>query len=983
MGFATVRLSRTLLLSIIGLLSVAFVAHAADDWPTYMHDFERTGITSAEVKLPLHLQWTHVARHAPQPAWPPPAKQNFWGKKFNLKPRVIYDRAFHVVASNGLVYFGSSAEDTVTCLDLKTGETKWRFFAEGPVRFSPAIHNGRAYFGSDDSYVYCVDAASGKLVWKHLDAPQDLRIPGNGRMISTWPIRSDVMIHANVARFTAGLFPKQGAHQVAIDTTTGKPIARAALNFSPQGYLEQRGQRVYFASGRAGLAYFAQLERRGLSPPKAKDEKKDKTAPRPSTVVGTPTLRFVGGLNQVDAREAKTGKPLWSAKVDGQVYSLAIAGGCLLASTDKGRIYCFGTDKPASSKTIESKPGEFAFDNAAQKELYMSAAAKILEHAKLTDRQGYCLVLGTENGVLAYEIARQSMLRVVCVESDAAKADAARRTLASAGVYGKRVAVHHVDYDKLPYGDWLFNLIISDTALATSKIPGNAVEVMRVLRPGGGVLCIGLTKESNPDTLKTWLGEHAKRTNITTDKGTWATYRSEPLPGAGEWTHLYGDTANRMTSHDEHVGSSLAMQWFGRPGPRLMIDRHLRTMSPLSKAGRLFVPGNDHLFAVDAYNGAPLWDRPMPNFRRVSIGRDTGMLAATDDALYAADATHCHKIDPDTGKTLHKFAPPAAADGKPRDWGYVAIVDDVLVGTATKPGAARRTLNRGVILQGYTDRNEIVTSDYIFCFDRKTGESRWPAGRVAKAKGAIVNPTFTVGDGKLYFIASTDPKTLEKANGRVTLEKLFAGGAELIAMDLASGSIVWRRKLDLGKVQHDVYLAHVGGRLVLNGTGNALGPPNNKGKPTQKLNYYFWAFDAGTGRDIWQRTEHMPLKVNGDHGEQNRRPVLMNRNVYLPPWAFKLDTGEPLADWKTSAKRRGCGAVTASASTFFFRDATCSLLDIETRRGGKVTTSTRPGCWINMIPAAGLLLIPEASSGCTCKHPVQTSMAFRPKKKSE
>jgi len=39
---------------------------------------------------------------------------------------------------------------------------------------------------------------------------------------------------------------------------------------------------------------------------------------------------------------------------------------------------------------------------------------------------------------------------------------------------------------------------------------------------------------------------------------------------------------------------------------------------------------------------------------------------------------------------------------------------------------------------------------------------------------------------------------------------------------------------------------------------------------------------------------------------------------------------------------------------------------------------TRPGCWINMIPAGGLILIPEASSGCTCGFSLQTSLAYIP-----
>jgi hypothetical protein len=44
----------------------------------------------------------------------------------------------------------------------------------------------------------------------------------------------------------------------------------------------------------------------------------------------------------------------------------------------------------------------------------------------------------------------------------------------------------------------------------------------------------------------------------------------------------------------------------------------------------------------------------------------------------------------------------------------------------------------------------------------------------------------------------------------------------------------------------------------------------------------------------------------------------------------------------------------------------------------KITNSTRVGCWINIIPAGGMLLIPEGSSGCTCAYSLQTSMGFIP-----
>ena len=38
----------------------------------------------------------------------------------------------------------------------------------------------------------------------------------------------------------------------------------------------------------------------------------------------------------------------------------------------------------------------------------------------------------------------------------------------------------------------------------------------------------------------------------------------------------------------------------------------------------------------------------------------------------------------------------------------------------------------------------------------------------------------------------------------------------------------------------------------------------------------------------------------------------------------------------------------------------------------------RPGCWINFIPAGGLLLVPEASSGCACPFPIVCTTVFKP-----
>ena len=54
------------------------------------------------------------------------------------------------------------------------------------------------------------------------------------------------------------------------------------------------------------------------------------------------------------------------------------------------------------------------------------------------------------------------------------------------------------------------------------------------------------------------------------------------------------------------------------------------------------------------------------------------------------------------------------------------------------------------------------------------------------------------------------------------------------------------------------------------------------------------------------------------------------------------------------------------------------MFDLRTRRAAKLSRVSRPGCWINIVPACGLILIPEASSGCSCPYPLQASMAFMP-----
>ncbi|MEJ2702514.1 MAG: PQQ-binding-like beta-propeller repeat protein, partial [Sedimentisphaerales bacterium] len=242
---------------------------AAADWPTFMHDRQRSGVTAERLNVPLNECWVYKARYRPQPAWPGPAKQDYWHRAFNLRATVTYDRAFHVVGVGDTIFFGSSGDDKVYALDARTGDERWTFFTEGPVRLAPSIADGKAYVGSDDGCVYCLSAEDGSLLWKRRAsdtelAPMGRIIPGNERMISMWPIRTSLLVDEGNVYFTAGMFPTQGVYLFDLRAEVGSVQWKSQMDISPQGYLLASNERLYVPTGRTNPFIFARADGRVL-----------------------------------------------------------------------------------------------------------------------------------------------------------------------------------------------------------------------------------------------------------------------------------------------------------------------------------------------------------------------------------------------------------------------------------------------------------------------------------------------------------------------------------------------------------------------------------------------------------------------------------------------------------------------------------------------------------------------------------------------
>ena len=222
-------IAKVICISIVTALLTTGAA-TANDWPVFRQNNDRTGATNEHLDVRnLKKAWTYRSPIAPQPAWDGPARWDTY-RRITLPPRRNYDVAFSPIIVRQLLYFGSSADDSIHCIDTKTGKEKWTFTTGGPIRVAPTYYRDKLYFGSDDGYAYCITADRGQLIWKYSPAPQERRALVDGRFISTRACRTGVTIFEDesegrraTAYFAMSFMPWVSPYICAVDAETGKP----------------------------------------------------------------------------------------------------------------------------------------------------------------------------------------------------------------------------------------------------------------------------------------------------------------------------------------------------------------------------------------------------------------------------------------------------------------------------------------------------------------------------------------------------------------------------------------------------------------------------------------------------------------------------------------------------------------------------------------------------------------------------------------
>ena len=185
------------------------------DWPTYRRDRLRRAITPEKLQLPLKQLWAFKSRQskdAPVPTRDPTRAGFPECSKYTLP----------IISAGDSVYFTSSVEGRVVSMDAATAKKNWEYFAGAGVYRTPMFWEGKLYFGSEDGWAYCLEAKTGKLLWKFQAAPASRQFLSYGKMVSVWPVRTDVLVDKGEAYFSAGVFPHEGTYVYTLDANTGK-----------------------------------------------------------------------------------------------------------------------------------------------------------------------------------------------------------------------------------------------------------------------------------------------------------------------------------------------------------------------------------------------------------------------------------------------------------------------------------------------------------------------------------------------------------------------------------------------------------------------------------------------------------------------------------------------------------------------------------------------------------------------------------------
>ncbi|QDU47653.1 outer membrane biogenesis protein BamB [Symmachiella dynata] len=992
---------------LIPALLVLFVSPlSAADWTQFRGNAARDGYTADSLPAELSLAWVHHPAHPPQTAWP-------------RDDRMLFDRAFHVVAAGDTVFYGSSADGQIHALDAATGQEKWTFYTDGPVRFAPVVWRDQVYAVSDDGYLYCLSAADGSLIRKWRGGPEDDMVLGNGTLTSRWPARGGPVIVEDTLYYAAGIWQSEKVFLHALDLTTGESVwtngesgqiempqphggANANSGISAQGYVVAAGDQLFVPTGRAVPAAFQRTDgafqyyhlqknghtggtstmasgpffyNGGLAFVASDGEKADKLGAGAVAAFPEGLLHADGhtlrALKPVETTEPDrrgqpqtkmTHKELWKAeKIPGGT-SLIVAGDTIVSgASDSVATFRLEDREQQWTAQVDGKPYGLA---VAAGRLYVSTDQGTI----------YCFAAASPDETKTVKAEPQE------TAADELVAKAAEEIIKTTGV----TAGYCVDFG---CGDGRLALELAKQTdlmiFAVDSDPANVAAARQLINAAGlyGTRVTVHQRDLAATTYPKYFanlivsGRSVAGEEIAEGQdeiarlqrpyggmvclgapGEMSVKTRGALADAGQWTHQYSNPANTCSSVDTIKGP-LSILWF-RDVALEMPQRHGRGHAPLFHQGRLFVEGMDALRAVDAYNGRTLWEYALPGVQRAHDADHLMGTAGTGSNFCAAgDSVFVRRDDicVRLDAAIGEVLTRYEAPQSPE--GKKGKWGYIACEDGILFGSV---VNEDHIVQHSwkpADMSELFTeSKMLFAFDVESGEKLWQYD----AQESIRNNAIAIGDGQVFLIdralAPGDRlDQAEKRRGKTDMKPAEHPTGELVILNARSGKIKMKNDKDIFGTV--LVFSEANDMLLMSYQPTRFRLPSEVGGRIA-------VFRASEGYRVWDK----PMKYV-------TRPLVTDRTIYTQGGAWDLLTGETQPfEFKRSY---GCGQLAAGKNMLLFRSATLGYLDLSRPEGREDFGGIRPGCWINALPVGGLVLLPDASAGCRCSYQNRAWVAFQ------
>ena len=1013
---------------IIFIVMILSLTCRTEDWPQFKNGGDRTASTSEMLPDKLQPRWT---RQLPVP-------YKAWHDKSNIT--LSYDDAYEPVVSGKLMVVGSMIDNSVRAYNTQDGREAWSFYTEGPVRFSPAIDSGNVYVGSDDGYLYCLDLLTGTKKWKFLGGPATNKILGNNKMIGMWPIRTGVAVNDDKVYFAASPWPFMGTFIHCLNASTGKVVwtnsgdgmqfrgqphsAHSFASVAPQGYISVTGDYIVMPSGRGfpgvfkkqdgEFLHFHNTDRQGIGrvnyytsaagqyflmkdvlyssetgKPIMSDisfiDKKhaytlsnrsliayNLTKPiskagvdrkgKPTTTMTLPVAWQTDAKSEkIESVQCKTGDKLycingkkivaikyskteanqvWSHSIAHTPKSLLIADNKLFVSTLEGVIYCFGGE---SKQVINHKLAVRPLKKKAT-----SFKNRVTELVKIADdNSGFALIIGIGSGELIDQFLLQTKINLVVVDSDRQKVTTLRNRMSKSGLYGKRISAIVDDITKCKLPPYFASIITSEEE-CSFLTTNNLTKLFNHLRPYTGIMALG------PKAL-------SKLPNQLSKAGDTSYIKRPALPDSADWTHHYSDAQNSLFSPDKRVKLPMGLLWFGGNTTNDdILPRHGHGPSPQVAAGRLFIEGQHMLRCMDIYTGRQLWQQKFEEvgwyYRHTGHHPGAGEIGSNyvsmHDYVYLMYKDACLVLSAKTGKIVKTFRLPAV-DGKHPHWGSIRIEGKYLIATIEPVNFTSDGKKSYIKLEQHSPNGSMYStgSGKLVVLDRFTGKQLWSR----RAEFNFRHNCLALNKSTIFCIDQLTAARLSLLKRRGIIPK---GVPKLLALDMATGKVKWQTKKDV----FGTFLSYSSKYDLLIQSSSSY---RDRAKDEAKGGIS--VLNGKDGSVVWKdlrRKYSGPLMICGDQ-------IVTNGNG---GGAFDLKTGV-VKNWKWE-RSYGCNTAIACENLLTFRSGAAGFYDLKNLGGTGNFGGFKSSCTSNIIPAGGILTIPDYTRTCSCAYQNQSSVAL-------